>query len=76
MEIGTEEAMIDQTSTHTPHPDDPARASRLEELRADLDERLDELTTAGADGLAKVKERFDRAWKELNELIDAGATRH
>lgn len=65
--------MIDQTSMH---PTDPTRSARLDALREELDHRLDELATAGADGLPKVKERFDRAWSELNELLGADATRH
>ncbi len=62
--------MMEHTSTH-----EPDREARLAQLREDLDERLDELTTAGGAGLAAVKERFDRAWKELNELLGT-ETRH
>ena len=61
---------MERTSTQ-----DPTRAARLEALREDLDERIDELATAGGAGLAKVKERFDRAWQELNELLGS-ETRH
>jgi ElaB/YqjD/DUF883 family membrane-anchored ribosome-binding protein len=67
--------MMERTSTQTTQPTD-SRAARLEALRDDLDQRLDELATAGGSGLASVKERFDRAWKELNELLDPEATRH
>ncbi len=62
--------MMERTSTH-----DPSRDARLQTLREDLDERLDELATAGGAGLAAVKERFERAWKELNELLGE-ETRH
>ena len=62
--------MMEHTSTH-----EPAREARLAQLREDLDERLDELATAGGAGLATVKDRFDQAWKELNELLGT-ETRH
>ncbi len=62
--------MMERTSTQ-----DPAREARLQTLREDLDHRLDELATAGGAGLTTVKERFDRAWKELNELLK-DETRH
>lgn len=48
---------------------DPTRAKRLEALRETLDHRLDELATAGGAGLDRVHKEFDRAWKELNELL-------
>ncbi len=56
--------MMERTTTQ-----DPARAKRLEALREDLDHRLDELTTAGGAGLSKIHQEFERAWKELNELL-------
>ena len=48
---------------------EPERAKRLQALREDLDHRLDELATAGGAGLARVQQEFDRAWKEMNELL-------
>jgi hypothetical protein len=58
------------------HSEDTGRAARLQALREDLDRRLDELRTMGGSDLARIQKEFDRAWKELNELVGGSETIH
>jgi hypothetical protein len=51
-------------------PSSPDRAARLEELKAHLQEAIDEIVRARADRQAALKKDFDEAWAELKHEVD------